>query len=127
MAYAFTPPPQVTLPVVSGKPFPVRRIFCVARNYADHAREMGSDPVRDAPFFFMKPTDAILQNHSTLPYPPATANVEWTLDIAAGAISVTASGQPQLAGTVHVPGLGADAMIVRDRNGIAQIDRKSVV
>lgn len=81
MDYAFALPPPVVLPVISGKPFPVRRIFCVARNYADHAREMGSDPVREAPFFFMKPADAILPNHSVLPYPPATANLHHEIEL----------------------------------------------
>lgn len=52
--------PQVTLPVVgSDQRFPVRRIYCIGRNYAAHAREMGSDPTREPPFFFQKPTDAI--------------------------------------------------------------------
>ena len=52
--------PQVTLPVVgSDQRYPVRRIYCIGRNYAAHAREMGSDPTREPPFFFQKPTDAI--------------------------------------------------------------------
>ena len=51
--------PQVVLPVVgSDEVFPVRRIYCIGRNYAAHAREMGSDPTREPPFFFQKPTDA---------------------------------------------------------------------
>jgi fumarylpyruvate hydrolase len=81
MDYAFPPAPVISLPVMSSKPFPVRRIFCVGRNYADHAREMGSDPVREAPFFFMKPVDAILPNNSILPYPPATANLHHEVEL----------------------------------------------
>src|SRR5882724_11855619 len=51
---------QTTLPIVgSDQVFPVRRIYCIGRNYAAHAREMGSDPTREPPFFFQKPTDAI--------------------------------------------------------------------
>jgi fumarylpyruvate hydrolase len=61
---------------MSSNPFPVRRIFCVGRNYPDHAREMGADPERDEPFFFMKPASAILQNNSVLPYPPGTGNLQ---------------------------------------------------
>ena len=52
--------PAVTLPIVgTDQVFPVRRIYCIGRNYAAHAREMGSDPTREPPFFFQKPTDAI--------------------------------------------------------------------
>lgn len=63
-----------TLPVVGGKPFPVRRIFCVGRNYAEHAREMGHDPDREPPFFFTKAADAIFLD-DTLPYPAATEDM----------------------------------------------------
>ena len=76
MNYAFPPAPVVTLDAMSSNPFPVRRIFCVGQNYPDHAREMGADPARDEPFFFMKPASAILQNNSVLPYPPATADLQ---------------------------------------------------
>jgi fumarylpyruvate hydrolase len=51
--------PQTVVPVEGGGQFPVRRVFCVGRNYADHAREMGSDPDREPPFFFTKPADAV--------------------------------------------------------------------
>lgn len=65
-------PPQPAVPV-AGEPalFPVRRIFCVGRNYADHAREMGNDD-REPPFFFTKPADALVPGDATLPFPPAT-------------------------------------------------------
>ena len=49
--------------------FPVRRVYCVGRNYAEHAREMGHDPDREPPFFFMKPGDALLPTGSDFPYP----------------------------------------------------------
>lgn len=55
--------------------FPVRRIFCVGQNYADHAREMGSDPDRAPPFFFSKPSDAVAANGSRLPFPPLTSDL----------------------------------------------------
>lgn len=55
--------------------FAVRRIFCVGRNYAEHAREMGADPDREPPFFFTKPADAVIDDGATLPYPPQTTNL----------------------------------------------------
>src|ERR1041384_5378727 len=66
------PAPQPATIAVAGTDavFPVRRIWCVGRNYADHAREMGHDPNREPPFFFQKPTDAVVANNSTLVYPP---------------------------------------------------------
>jgi fumarylpyruvate hydrolase len=74
MSYVITAPafPSVE---VKGTPdrFPVRRIFCVGRNYAAHAREMGNDD-REPPFFFTKPADAVVANGTTIPYPPRTAN-----------------------------------------------------
>ena len=76
MNYAFPPAPVVTLDAMSSNPFPVRRIFCVGRNYPDHAREMGADPEHEEPFFFMKPAGAILQNNGILPYPPGTGNLQ---------------------------------------------------
>ncbi|MCC7274479.1 MAG: fumarylacetoacetate hydrolase family protein [Alphaproteobacteria bacterium] len=61
--------------------FPVRRIFCVGRNYADHAREMGSDPVREPPFFFTKPADAVVDDGTAIPYPPETANLHHEIEL----------------------------------------------
>jgi fumarylpyruvate hydrolase len=74
--YAFAPPPAVSLPAPPGKPFPVRRIFCVGQNYRDHAKEMGGNPETEPPFFFMKPAGAIVQNGATIPYPPGTADFQ---------------------------------------------------
>ena len=79
---------QATLPIHdSADRFPVRRIFCVGRNYADHAREMGHDPDREPPFFFTKPADAVLTDGADLPYPPATSDLhhEAELVVALGA------------------------------------------
>jgi fumarylpyruvate hydrolase len=58
-AFVVPAAPQTVVPVEGGGQFPVRRVFCVGRNYADHAREMGSDPDREPPFFFTKPADAV--------------------------------------------------------------------
>ena len=81
MAYAVPAPALVTVPVVGGDPFPVRRIYCVGRNYAAHAREMGSNPDREPPFFFMKPADAILANGSTMAYPPQTKDLHHEIEL----------------------------------------------
>jgi fumarylpyruvate hydrolase len=70
--FVIPPPPQPSLPTTDGKRFPVRRIFCVGRNYADHAREMGHDPSAEPPFYFTKPADAVVTSGTTIPYPPAT-------------------------------------------------------
>ena len=80
--------PAVTVPIVgSDEVFPVRRIYCIGRNYAAHAREMGSDPTREPPFFFQKPTDAIqvvapatVADH---PYPPLTKNYHYEAELVA--------------------------------------------
>lgn len=63
------------------KRFPVRRIFCVGRNYAAHAREMGKDPDREPPFFFTKPADAVVDNGAAIPYPPETKNLHYEIEL----------------------------------------------
>jgi 2-keto-4-pentenoate hydratase/2-oxohepta-3-ene-1,7-dioic acid hydratase in catechol pathway len=78
----------VTIPVVgSNQQFAVRRIYCVGRNYAAHSREMGSDPNREPPFFFQKPTDAIqiVMPEQTVdhPYPPKTKNYHYEIELVA--------------------------------------------
>ena len=71
------PPPTQASVAVEGTAdrFAVRRIFCVGRNYAEHAREMGNDPDRELPFFFTKPADAVVDSGTRLPFPMATANL----------------------------------------------------
>ncbi len=61
--------------------FPVRRIYCVGRNYADHAREMGGDPNREPPFFFGKPQDTVVPGGGEVAYPPATANLHYEVEL----------------------------------------------
>jgi fumarylpyruvate hydrolase len=61
--------------------FPVRRIFCVGQNYADHAREMGADPDRQPPFFFSKPADAVLATGQRVPFPTRTANLQHEVEL----------------------------------------------
>jgi fumarylpyruvate hydrolase len=85
MKYAVSPAPVYSLPVAgSDQQFPVNRIFCVGRNYAAHAREMGKDPDRDPPFFFMKPANAVVvagNDEVTIPYPPKTANFHHEIEL----------------------------------------------
>jgi fumarylpyruvate hydrolase len=82
MSYVLPPPPQASVAVAgSADRFAVRRIFCVGRNYAAHAREMGKDPDREPPFFFMKPADAVVDNGSTVPYPPQTKELHYEMEM----------------------------------------------
>jgi fumarylpyruvate hydrolase len=79
-------PPRTTLPIAGTDDlFPVRRVYCVGRNYAAHAREMGADPTREPPFFFMKPADAlqVVPAGETVdhPYPPKTANYHFEIEM----------------------------------------------
>ena len=81
-------PPRAALAVVgSDDLFPVRRVYCVGRNYGAHAREMGSDPDREPPFFFMKPADAlqVVPTGETVdhPYPPRTRNYHFEVELVA--------------------------------------------
>ena len=91
-AYVTPPPPQIAVPVQGRGLFPVRRVYCVGRNYAAHAREMGGDPNREPPFFFTKPADALVTGGADTPYPPATANlhheVELVLAIGQGGVDI---------------------------------------
>lgn len=97
------PPPPVASLAVAGDPrrFAVRRIFCVGRNYAEHAREMGHDPNAEPPFFFTKPADALVESGATIPYPPATADLHHEAEL------VVALG----AGGSFVPEDAAEALI----------------
>jgi fumarylpyruvate hydrolase len=80
--YVIPPPAIVAVPVFGGGgAFPVRRVFCVGRNYAEHAREMGGDPNREPPFFFMKPADALLTGNADMPYPPASSDLHHELEL----------------------------------------------
>ena len=79
---------QPSLPIAgSAEVFPVRRIYCIGRNYAAHAREMGSDPNREPPFFFQKPSDAIQYvapgTTADHPYPPLTKNYHYEIELVA--------------------------------------------
>jgi fumarylpyruvate hydrolase len=78
--FIFAPPTPVSVPIIGGGHFPVRRIFCVGRNYAAHTREMGGNPDREPPFFFTKPTDAIILG-GQVPYPVATNSLHHEVEL----------------------------------------------
>ena len=85
MTFVFLPPAQASVPVAgSTELFPVHRIYCVGRNYAEHAIEMG-DTGREAPFFFMKPADAVLPvaegSVGVMPYPPMTQDLQHEIEL----------------------------------------------
>ena len=82
MNYAIPPSPPVTLPIAdSDAVFPVLRVVCVGRNYAEHAVEMGHDPDREPPFFFMKPATAVVANGGRLPFPLATDDLHHEIEL----------------------------------------------
>ena len=89
MKYAFAVPSTPAVPIAgTDQHYPVRRIYCVGRNYAEHAREMGVDPEREPPFFFAKPADAVVANGSEIPYPLSTRNFHHEIEL------VVAIGKP---------------------------------
>lgn len=81
MTTLFAPPPPVIAATSEGPGFPVRRVFCIGRNYAAHAREMGKDPDREAPFFFTKWAETVVASGSAIAYPPETANFHYEAEL----------------------------------------------
>ncbi len=80
--FVITPPAVPSLAVAgSDQVFPLRRVFCVGRNYAAHAREMGSDPNREPPFFFSKPADAVVPASGSVPYPSSTQELHHEVEL----------------------------------------------
>jgi fumarylpyruvate hydrolase len=101
-------PPRIALPIVgSDDLFPVRRVYCVGRNYAAHAREMGKDPDREPPFFFMKPADTLQVVAGTEavdhPYPPRTENYHFEVEMVA-ALALGGRDIPEADALGHVYG-----------------------
>lgn len=81
---AFDAPPTPVVPIAGADlAFPVARIFCVGRNYAEHAREMGAVADREAPFIFTKPASAVVRSGATVPYPPGTDNLHHEVELVA--------------------------------------------
>lgn len=82
MSYAIIPPAIPSLPILgSDQRFPVRRVFCIGRNYAEHAREMGATVDKDTPMFFCKPADAIVTDGADVPYPQATKDLHHEVEM----------------------------------------------
>jgi len=120
-SFVIPAPAQPSLAVAgSEQRFPIRRVFCVGRNYGAHAREMGSDPNREPPFFFSKPADAIVPASGAVPYPPATNDlhheVELVVALGAGGANVDAG---QALSLVWGYGVGLD-LTRRDLQAVAK-------
>lgn len=82
MKYILDPPPIPSLPIHgSDQRYPIRRIFCIGRNYADHAREMGAAPETGMPMFFCKPADAVVSDGAEVPYPPMTTELHHEVEL----------------------------------------------
>ena len=111
--YVLAPPPVASVAVAgTDDRFPVRRIFCVGRNYAAHAREMGRDPDREPPFLFMKPADAVVDDGSTIPYPPQTSNFHYEIELVV-AIAVGGTDIPVETALEHIYGYGIGIDLTR--------------
>ena len=113
--------PQPSLPIVgSDMRFAVGRIYCVGRNYADHAREMGHDPDREPPFFFMKPANAVVQNDAAIAYPVGTSDCHHEIELVV-AIGRGGKNIPVEKALEHVWGYGVGLdMTRRDVQGEAK-------
>jgi fumarylpyruvate hydrolase len=82
MSFVFEPHAVTAVPVVGeSAAFPVHRVYCVGRNYAAHAREMGKDPEKEPPFFFLKPADAVVPGGGDIHYPPGTKNLHHEIEL----------------------------------------------
>lgn len=121
MRFVFDPPLQPSVAVAgSDARFPVRRIFCVGRNYADHVREMGNDPKGEPPLFFTKPADAAVESGAAIPYPASTSNLHHEVEL----VVAIGKGGADIAGADaldHVWGYGVGVDLTRrDRQAEAK-------
>ena len=105
-------PALPTVPTSTGARFPVRRVFCVGRNYAAHAREMGHAPDREPPFFFTKPADAIVVDGADTPYPTMTGQLEHEVELVA-AIGIGGADIPVESALDHVWGYAVGLDLTR--------------
>ena len=121
MTYVFEPPPVISLGIEGeAARFPVHRIYCVGRNYAEHAREMGHDPNREPPFFFSKPADTLVIDGGDFPYPGQSKDVHHEIEL----VAALGSGGDNIAeadAMTHVFGYGVGLdMTRRDLQGEAK-------
>lgn len=125
MRFVFPPAPQAALAVTdSADRFPVRRVFCVGRNYAAHAREMGNDPDREPPFFFTKPADAVVDTPCTVPYPPLTEDLHFEIELVIAIGKGGANIAPaDVAGHIWGASVGID-LTRRDLQNLAKETRR---
>jgi len=114
MTQFIIPPPPTPSVAIAGtdQKFPVRRIFCVGRNYAAHAREMGGNPDREPPFFFMKPADTVVDSGATIPYPPETKNLHFEMELVV-AIATGGTNIPASEALSHIFGYAAGIDLTR--------------
>ncbi|EJW10232.1 Fumarylacetoacetate hydrolase family protein [Rhodovulum sp. PH10] len=122
--YVIDPPPQPTLSVAgTDKRFPVRRIWCVGRNYLDHVRELGNDD-REPPFFFAKPSDAVVEDGATIPYPMATSDLHFEVELV---VALKAGGRNVKAanalGLVYGYAVGIDLTRRDQQNAMRKMER----
>jgi fumarylpyruvate hydrolase len=110
-SYVIAPPSIVFVPVAGGGDFPVRRVFCVGRNYAEHQREMGHSG-EQPPFFFTKPADALVTEGADTPYPPATADLHHEIELVA-AIGTEGADIAETDALAHVWGYAAGIDLTR--------------
>jgi fumarylpyruvate hydrolase len=121
MSFVISPPLQPSVAIVgTDKRFPVRRIFCVGRNYADHVREMGNDPKSEPPLFFSKPADAVVESGAAIPYPAQTSNLHHEVELVI-AVGQAGSNIGEAAALDHVWGYGVGVDLTRrDRQSEAK-------
>ena len=123
MSFVIPPSPQPSVEIAgSGERFPVHRIYCVGRNYAKHAREMGMDPDREPPFFFSKPADAVVANGTPVPHPPRTSNLHPELELVV-AIGTGGSDIPLDSALAHVYGYAVGLDLTRRDQQFAARDQ----
>lgn len=121
MAYVFEPASRAAAAIVGTDDlFPVRRIFCVGQNYADHVKEMGGDASKPAPFFFCKPADALVANGAAIPFPGQTDNLHHEIELVV-AIGKGGADIKRDAALQHVFGYGVGVDLTRrDRQAEAK-------
>ncbi|WP_353232348.1 fumarylacetoacetate hydrolase family protein [Pseudomonas helleri] len=112
-AYTIQPSKIPAFPITgSDELFPIRRVFCVGRNYSEHAREMGHDPDREPPFFFMKPADAVVSADGVINYPPLTQELHHEVELVVAIGKDGFNLSPEVA-LEHVWGYGVGVDLTR--------------
>lgn len=116
--------PIPALPIIGGGAFPVGRIFCVGRNYADHAKEMGHEVDREAPFYFTKSAHAVLMSGQDMPYPPRTNDLHHEMELVV-ALDKGGKDVAEADAMSHVFGYGCGLdMTRRDLQAVAKDKRR---